>query len=162
MSKLKFSLVLLLLTACLSAFADYAPANVQTALRKMYPQAKDVAWTRDESYYVADFQNNGFNTKVWFDAEARWAMKQTDWETMDEVPAAVYNSFAAGPYSGGMVQNVVLVQFPNRAPLVSVVVGMANTQTRYQLLFSPDGELKDERNATYFNNLLGAEVFLSR
>ena len=28
------------------ALADYAPVNVQTALKKMYPAAKDVAWSR--------------------------------------------------------------------------------------------------------------------
>jgi hypothetical protein len=59
-----------------------------------------------------------------------------------------------------MVQGVTLVQFPKREAVVSIVVGMANTQTRYQLLFTLDGGLEDERNATYFNNLLGAEVFL--
>ena len=72
----------------------------------------------------------------------------------------MYNAFAASEYSDGMVQGVTLVQFPKREAVVSVIVGMANTQTKYQLLFTLDGGLEDERNATYFNNLLGAEVFL--
>lgn len=156
----KLSVLLLMFLTSVAVFADYAPVNVQEALKKLYPQAQDIAWTRDEAYYVADFMNNGFNTKVWFNANAEWAMKQTDWVTMDEVPAAVYNSFAASQYSGGMVQDVTLVQFPKKPSVVSVVVGMANTQTRYQLLFALNGELQDERNATYFNDLLGAEVFL--
>lgn len=59
---------------------------------------------------------NGFDTKVWFDGQAQWVMQQTDWETMDEVPPAVYNAFAASEYSGGMVQNVTWVQFPNGSP----------------------------------------------
>lgn len=58
----------------------------------MYPAAKDVAWSRDETYYVADFIQNGFDTKVWFNSEAQWEMRQIDWETMDEVPNAVYNA----------------------------------------------------------------------
>lgn len=156
----KLSVLLLMFLTSVAVFADYAPVNVQAALKKLYPQAQDIAWTQDEAYYVADFMNNGFNTKVWFNAHAEWAMKQTDWETMDEVPAAVYNSFAASQYSGGMVQDVTLVQFPKKPSVVSVVVGMANTQTKYQLLFALDGELQDERDATYFNDLLGAEVFL--
>ncbi len=86
--------------------ADRAPADVQAALKKMYPTADDVAWSHDESYYVADFLMNGFDTKVWFDGQAQWVMQQTDWETMDEAPPAVYNAFAASEYSGGMVQNV--------------------------------------------------------
>ena len=161
MNKLKFSFLILMFLASVPVFADYAPVNVQEALKKMYPEAKDVAWTRDETYYVADFMLNGFDTKVWFNANASWAMKQTDWETMDEVPPAVYNAFAAIQYSDGMVQDVTFVQFPQKQSVISVIVGMANTQTRYQLLFTPDGGLEDERNATYFNNLLGAEVFLN-
>ena len=156
MKKLTYSFLLLMLLTSVPALADYAPVNVQTALKKMYPAAKDVAWSRDETYYVADFIQNGFDTKVWFNSEAQWKMRQIDWGTMDEVPNAVYNAFAASEYSDGMVQGVTLVQFPKREAVVSIVVGMANTQTRYQLLFTLDGGLEDERNATYFNNLLGA------
>ena len=112
MSKLKFSFLVLMLMVSVSASADWAPADVQAALKKMYPTADDVAWSHDESYYVADFLMNGFDTKVWFDGQAQWVMQQTDWETMDEVPPAVYNAFAASEYSGGMVQNVTWVQFP--------------------------------------------------
>ena len=72
----------------LPLFAGYAPDNVQTALTKMYPSAKGIAWSQDEEYYVADFMMNGFDTKVWFNTDAEWVMKQTDWETLDEVPAA--------------------------------------------------------------------------
>ena len=161
MKKLTYSFLLLMLLTSVPALADYAPVNVQTALKKMYPAAKDVAWSRDEIYYVADFIQNGFDTKVWFNSEAQWEMRQIDWGTMDEVPNAVYNAFAASEYSDGMVQGVTLVQFPEKQSVISVVVGTANTQTRYQLLFTLDGGLEDERNATYFNNLLGAEVFLN-
>ena len=112
MSKLKFSFLVLMLMVSVSASADWAPADVQAALKKMYPTVDDVAWSHDESYYVADFLMNGFDTKVWFDGQAQWVMQQTDWETMDEVPPAVYNAFAASEYSGGMVQNVTWVQFP--------------------------------------------------
>mgnify|MGYP001509362359 CR=1 FL=1 len=136
MKKLTYSFLLLMLLTSVPALADYAPVNVQTALKKMYPAAKDVAWSRDETYYVADFIQNGFDTKVWFNSEAQWEMRQIDWETMDEVPNAVYNAFAASEYSDGMVQGVTLVQFPKREAVVSVIVGMANTQTRYQLLFT--------------------------
>lgn len=68
-------------------------------------------------------------------------MQQTDWETMDEVPPAVYNAFAASEYSGGMVQNVTWVQFPKWQSIVAVEVGMANLQTKYQILFTPTGEI---------------------
>ena len=76
----------------MSVFAGYAPDNVQAALKKMYPTAAGIAWSQDKEYYVADFIMNGFDTKVWFSPDAKWVMKQTDWETLDEVPAAVFLS----------------------------------------------------------------------
>lgn len=160
MNKLKFSFLILMFLTSLSASADYAPDSVQVALKKMYPTADDIAWSRDEGYYVADFMMNGFDTKVWFDSDAQWVMKQTDWETMDEVPAAVFNAFAASQFSGGMVQNVIWVQFPKWQPIVAIVVGMANVQTKYQILFTPKGEILRDWNITYAYNTLGANTFL--
>lgn len=160
MNKLKISFLIGMLMASVTAFADWAPTNVQAALKKMYPTADDIAWSQDETYYVADFMMDGFDTKVWFNADAQWVMKQTDWVTMDEVPAAVYNAFAASEYSGGMVQNVTWVQFPKWQSMVAVDVGMANSQTKYQILFTPNGEMVRARNVTYMYNTLGASTFL--
>lgn len=116
MSKLKFSFLVLMLMVSVSASADWAPADVQAALKKMYPTVDDVAWSHDESYYVADFLMNGFDTKVWFDGQAQWVMQQTDWETMDEVPPAVYNAFAASEYSEGWCRMSLGYSFPNGSP----------------------------------------------
>ena len=99
----------------------------------MYPSAKGIAWSQDEEYYVADFMMNGFDTKVWFNTDAEWVMKQTDWETLDEVPAAVFNAFAASQFSDGVVQNVVWVQFPKWQPIVAIQVGRPNVQIKYQI-----------------------------
>lgn len=160
MKKLKFSFLLWMLMASLPTFAGYAPDRVQVALKKMYPTADDIAWSRDEGYYVADFMMDGFDTRVWFNSMAQWVMKQTDWVTMDEVPPAVYNAFAASRYSGGMVQNVTWVQFPEWQSIVAVDVGMANVQTRYQILFTPNGEILRARNVTYMHDVLGVSTFL--
>lgn len=160
MNKLKFSFLILMFITSLSAYADYAPDNVQVALKKMYPTADDIAWSRDEGYYVADFMMNGFDTKVWLNSDAQWVMKQTDWETMDEVPAAVFNSFAASEYSDGEVQNVTWVQFPKWQSMVAVEIGMPNAQIKYQLLFTVNGDLIRARNVTYMYNILGATTFL--
>lgn len=142
----------------LPLFAGYAPDNVQTALTKMYPSAKGIAWSQDEEYYVADFMMNGFDTKVWFNTDAEWVMKQTDWETLDEVPAAVFNAFAASQFSDGVVQNVVWVQFPKWQPIVAIQVGRLNVQIKYQILFTPNGEVLRQQNITYAYNTLGAST----
>ena len=97
-----------MLMVSVSACADWAPADVQAALKKMYPTADDVAWSHDESYYVADFLMNGFDTKVWFDGQAQWVMQQTDWRTMDEVPPAVYNALPPSESAEGWCRNIHL------------------------------------------------------
>ena len=137
MNKLKTSLLILMLLASISASAGYAPDSVQIALKKMYPTAAGIAWSQDKAYYVADFVMNGFDTRVWFTPDAEWVMKQTDWETLDEVPAAVFNAFAASEFSDGVVQNVTWVQFPEWQPIVAIQVGMPNMQMKYQNTQSP-------------------------
>ena len=160
MKNLKISFLILMLMASVPVFADYAPANVQAALKKLYPAASDIAWTRDMEYYVADFMSDGFDTRVWFDADGAWAMKQTDWETLDQVPAAVYNTFSMSQYGGGEVHNVTWVQFPHWQSMVAIETGMSNVQSKFQLLFTANGDLIRARNVTYMYNILGATTFL--
>ena len=154
MNKLKTSLLILMLLASISASAGYAPDSVQIALKKMYPTAAGIAWSQDKAYYVADFVMNGFDTRVWFTPDAEWVMKQTDWETLDEVPAAVFNAFAASEFSDGVVQ------FPEWQPIVAIQVGKPNMQMKYQILFTPKGEVLRQQNITNAYNTLGASTFL--
>lgn len=157
--KLLFVLAAFVLSA--QAFAIQVSESLQAAFNKLYPSAEDVAWEQDGSgYYVADFFEDGFNVKVWFTPQEQWVMKQTDWETMNNVPGPVFNAFAAGEYSGGEVQNVVWVQFPQRQPVVAVVVGMANEPTEYQLIYSAEGELLNSEDVTDMDDTLGAATFL--
>lgn len=79
----------------------------------MYPSAKGIAWSQDEEYYVADFMMNGFDTKVWFNTDAEWVMKQTDWETLDEVPAAVFNALQPVSFRTGWYRMLFGCNFPN-------------------------------------------------
>ena len=159
MNKLKTSLLILMLLASISASAGYAPDSVQIALKKMYPTA-GIAWCQDMAYYVAAFVMTGFDTRVWFTPDAEWVMKQTDWETLDEVPAAVFNAFAASEFSDGVVQNVTWVQFPEWQPIVAIQVGKPNMQMKYQILFTPKGEILRQQNITNAYNTLGASTFL--
>lgn len=152
-----------LLFSCLfsaSVLADWAPVVVQDSLKQRYPQAQDIAWSQDHEYYVADFEHQGWDTRVWLDAEGRWVMTQTDWQTMDEAPAAVFNAFSAGTYANWQVQDVVWVEFPHWQPIVAIEVGDFNLPTKYQLLYTPDGRLIRARDVTNLYNVLGATTFL--
>lgn len=161
MKKLRFGLLALLLwTVAASGFAIAVPANVSAALKKMYPDANGVAWTRDGNYYVAAFVVGGFNEKAWFTPQAQWAMSQTDWQSLDRVSPGVYNAFVSGPYSSWVVEDVTLVEFPRWQSIIVVEVGQDNLATKYQLFYTPRGRLLRVRNVTYLYGTLGASTFL--
>lgn len=116
MSKLKFSFLVLMLMVSVSASADWAPADVQAALKKMYPTVDDVAWSHDESYYVADFLMNGFDTKVWFDGQAQWVMQQTDWRQWTKCPLPFTMLLPPVNIPEGWCRMSLGYSFPNGSP----------------------------------------------
>ena len=160
MDKFKYILLFVMLQAHLPASAGYAPPLVQDSLKALYPSALSVGWSTDNGYYVAGFQHNGFNMKVWFSPKGNWVMKQTDWQVMDEVPEAVWHTFTFGPYSTDEVLDVTLVEFPRMKALVVVQIGIDNSLTEYQLFYLTNGELINARNVTDMSNILGANTFL--
>ena len=160
MDKFKCILLFVMLQAHLPASAGYAPPLVQDSLKALYPSALSVGWSTDNGYYVAGFQHNGFNMKVWFSPKGNWVMKQTDWQVMDEVPEAVWHTFTFGPYSTDEVLDVTLVEFPRMKALVVVQIGIDNSLTEYQLFYLTNGELINARNVTDMSNILGANTFL--
>ena len=160
MNRLKFFLLGLMLALCAPTMADRAPQAVQDSLRNLYPTVRTVGWSTDGKYYVAGFEYDGFATQVWFDAQGRWQMKQTDWQVLDEAPEAVWHTFSFGPYSTDEVMDVTLVEFPRQKAQVVVLIGIDNAPTEYQLFYLTDGELINARNVTNMNDILGADTFL--
>lgn len=160
MNNFKLLILFGMLQACLHVSAGYAPALVQDSLKNLYPNIEAVGWTTDQGYYVASFQHDGYDTKVWFDIKGHWMMKQTDWQVMDEVPEAVYHNFTMGPYSTDNLLDVTYVAFPNREAQIIILIGEDNISVQYQLFYSPDGALNTARNVTNQSNILGASTFL--
>lgn len=160
MDKFRFIFLSIMLQASVSVSAGYAPTLVQDSLRILYPSVQTVEWSTDNGYYVAGFQHNGFNTKVWFTPKGNWVMKQTDWQVMDEAPEAVWHTFSFGPYSTDNVLDVTYVEFPRMKAQVVVQIGIDNSLTEYQLFYLTNGELINARNVTDMSNILGANTFL--
>ena len=141
MKELKILFLAAVCTASSAVFAIEVPQQVQAAFDKVCPDVADEAWSADEGYYVATFNQNQFETKLWFDGQGNWVMEQVDWETMSDAPAAIFNAFAAGQYSGNEVQDVVQIQYPQRETMVAVLVGTPNEESGYMLLYNENGEL---------------------
>ena len=160
MKLFKYILLFMGLLLNLNAVADNVPTAIQDSLKVLYPSVQTIGWSTDENYYVAGFNYNGFDMKVWFDNKGHWVMKQTDWQVMDEVPEAVWHTFTFGPYSTDEVLDVTLVEFPRKESQVVIHLGEDNAETEYQLFYLTDGELINARNVTNLSNILGANTFL--
>jgi len=144
----------------MNAIAGYAPTSVQDSLKVLFPSVNTIGWSTDQNYYVASFQHNGFGMKVWFDSKGHWAMKQTDWQVIDEVPTPVWHTFTFGPYSSDEVDNVTLVEFPHHPSQIVILISIPNSMTQYQLFYTLMGTLIKAQNVTYISNILGASTFL--
>ena len=159
-SRISIIIIGSLLLAYSTASAGWAPKQVCDSLKSLYPNVETVAWSTDQSYYVAGFTANGFDTQVWFDTQGHWVMKQTDWQTMDQVPMPVYHTFTFGPYSTDQVDNVTYVEFPHNPPQIVILISLPNALTQYQLFYTMQGELFNARNTTNMYHILGASTFL--
>lgn len=163
MMKLRLgSWIIALLITSATAFAGYSPANVQAALQKMYPTAKDIAWSQDNGYYCADFMMNGLEKNVWFNARAEWVMIQTEWGNTDRLTPPVYNAFAMSTYAAWEVLDVTYVEFPKWEPVIVIKVGQPNVDIKYQLFYAPNGEILRTRNVSDMYDILGPDTFLPK
>lgn len=154
MKELKFLFAAVVCSISSMVFAIEVPQQVVAAFDKVCPDITDEAWSTDEGYYVATFNQNQFETKLWFDNQGNWVMEQVDWETMSEAPSAIFNAFSAGEYSGNEVQDVVQIQYPKHETLVAVLVGMPNEENGYMLLYNENGELIEADAISNDNNCL--------
>ena len=160
MSKIKFIIFIGLLSVFSSVWAIPVPQQIRDSLQSLYPHVETIAWKTDQTYYVAEFQSDGFDTKVWLDTKGNWVMKQTDWQTMDQVPISVYHTFTFGPYSTDQVDDVTYVEFPRSPAQIVILISPPNALTQYQLFYNLQGELINARNTTNMYHLLGASTFL--
>lgn len=157
--KILFPLMVMLLVSAIT-FASNVPQNVQAAFKKMYPSAYDTSWSTKSDYYVAEFSMNDLEKEVWFDNQADRLMTQTDLKSADLLSSAVYNAFTFGQYSTWQVEDVTLVEFPDRSPISVIEVEQNNNvAAEYQLFYSQNGELQHMRNITYSDNTLYPECF---
>lgn len=149
----------------LPAMAGYAPQSVKKAFEALYPDIEldEVIWSNeDEGWYLAKFQCDGFATKAWFNEQAQCDMVQTDIETMDRVPAEVYNAYAVSDYGNYVVRDVTYVVFPRWQPIYVVLVGEQNLEGAYQIFYSPYGELLKVRSTVGIGEPLGPSTFIEQ
>lgn len=51
--------------------------NVLKAFNERHPNAKDVSWSEEDDYYVADFRSDSRSAIAWFNEQGVWLLDQT-------------------------------------------------------------------------------------
>lgn len=167
MKKMKFYLlgaVLMLSTLALGSCGDddddtYLPPNqeIVNTFKKLYPNATNVEWKQKGVYYIADCWADGREKTVWFDANANWLMTETDIDSINNLPPAVYTAFTEGEYGNWVVDDVDILEYPIKSPEYVVEVEQKNPKSEIQLFYSEDGGLLHKKDVTNTDDTIWPE-----
>lgn len=103
-------------------------------------------WEQKGVYYVADCQADGREKEVWFDANANWLMTETELNSINNLPPAVLTAFMESSYNNWVVDDVVILEYPNE-PSTEFVVTVEQGK-KVDLYFSEGGGLLHEKDVT--------------
>ncbi len=118
---------------------DFLPnADVLRAFDIKFPNARNTVWTTNNSYYVADFTENGSTVNAWFDQKSTWYLTKSS-VSSSSLPKDVSATFSKSSYA---TWNVSTTNILERKDMGSIyVVGASNDVEDVNLYYSKYGDL---------------------
>jgi hypothetical protein len=107
-------LLVLLATACAQEGTIEIPVPFEAAtpteavLRTFdvkYPAAREVVWTRQSEFFVADFTTRAIPVNAWFEEKGDWRLSKRD-ISFRQLPDSVSHAFQSGSYTGWNIDKV--------------------------------------------------------
>ena len=80
------------------------PEELRSAFSQKYPEASP-KWKTRSNYYIADFQDQNYESEAWFTSDAVWLMTETDLPHAS-LPEAVKNAFKNSEYGQWSLDDV--------------------------------------------------------
>ncbi len=118
----------------------YVPdATVTRAFDAKYPNAQAVKWETKASYQVAEFHYGNKETEAWFGPDGTWMMTETDLATVNDLPAAVRNSFNASAYAAWRIDDID--QLERAGMEVLYIIEVENGNQEMDLRYAASGVL---------------------
>ena len=124
------------------------PDKVQEAFQKMYPKVTTVDWERKGDYHIADIRVKGRSLNVWFSDKGKWLMTETDVESLEAVPPVVAKAFMQSTMASMQLEDVRIITFPKQPAVIIIEVEEYDTDSEFQLFYSPDGKLLQTFNVS--------------
>lgn len=123
---------------------QYRPdTQIIKALDSKFPKANKVEWKQKQEYYVAEFQNNGDETEVWFDNTGKWVMTETDVK-YNALPAAIRADFEKSMYSNWKKDDIDKIERDGMEPVYIIEIEKDDHDT--DLYYSENGMLVKTAN----------------
>lgn len=97
------------------------PAEFSNALKTLYPDATHIDWEKKGVYTVADFRLNNTEYSVWFSANAERVLAESD-INYTSLPAAVKTAFQNGTYANWKIDDIDLVERPERESIYRIEI----------------------------------------
>jgi hypothetical protein len=142
-------LSLIVLVMALACGDDaYVPDNpdVVAELYKLYPNARDVAWSKNDEYFVAECWNGDDELKVWISDSAEWIMTEA-LITRSQLPASVNTAFDESGYADWSVLVLALQSYPSSPGQIYVIEVEGDSKIMI-LYYSEYGSLVKSREVT--------------
>lgn len=118
---------------------QYRPdAKIVNAFNTKYPKANQVEWEQKQSYYVAEFQNDGIECEAWFDSNGKWSMTESNIR-YNALPQAIKDNFEKSMYSNWKKDDVDKIERVGMNPVYIIEIEKEGQDT--DLYYSENGML---------------------
>lgn len=135
---LLIGLILISISSVLAKTVDPAFIN---AMKKLYPEVKNIEWSSKHDYKIASFVQNDTNISIWFDNKAQWIMAETNVENTSQLPIAVTEAFDKSLMSGFEIAYIRVISFPKDPTVIVIDVNDWANNHEFQQFYDPDGQL---------------------
>jgi len=119
------------------------PAEVTNAFSEKYPDAKDVEWKDNLSFFIVAFEKDGENLEARFNKKGEWQSTEKLIEA-DDLPGKVEDGFEKSKYSDWEVKSVYKIELPKDELQYRLRVAKSDIQQR-NLLFNEKGKLLKDK-----------------
>ena len=117
------------------------PQKYKQALQTMYPKASHVDWDFDDGYYSAEFHLDNTEIKVYFDMEAKWFKRKTEYRTLSQLPAPIQQAVKSSQYAAWKVEDIELLEWADKTGNEDYYkIEVERGETEYDFYLRTDGK----------------------
>ena len=133
---------LIFATSCQKDNAISVDSTVKASFGSMFPNATAVKWSKDDSYLLSTFEDDGKGKRAWFDRTGAWYLTETD-ILYTALPQEIKTAFEEGVYKDWYMDDIDVIERPG-VDIVYVLEVKNGLGEEYDLHYSTTGVLLKE------------------